>query len=61
MGDVNVGLATSSGLDSLTLLGLIKKSNKSEKLKKCFTIDFGKKFSEFEDAKKSVLKLDESR
>ena len=57
MGDVNVGLATSSGLDSLTLLGLIKKSNKSEKLKKCFTIDFGKKFSEFEDAKRSILKL----
>tara|TARA_A100001011_G_C14315243_1_gene847675 strand:+ start:1131 stop:2852 length:1722 start_codon:yes stop_codon:yes gene_type:complete len=57
MGDVNVGLAISSGLDSLTLLGLIKKSNKSEKLKKCFSIDFGKKFSEFEDAKKSVLKL----
>jgi len=57
MGDVSVGLATSSGLDSLTLLGLIKKSDKSEKLKKCFSLDFGKKFSEFEDAKKSIFKL----
>ena len=32
MGDVSVGLATSSGLDSLTLLGLIKKSDKFDKL-----------------------------
>ena len=44
MGDVNVGLATSSGLDSLTLLGLIKKSNKSEKLKNVLLLILVKSF-----------------
>ena len=52
-----MGLATSSGLDSLALLGLIKKSSKPQKLTKCFALDFGKDFSEFFEANKNITKF----
>ena len=57
MGDVDVGLAVSSGLDSLSLLGLIMNSPKSKKLTECFTLDYGENFSEFDEAKKSISQL----
>tara|TARA_B100000945_G_C20405093_1_gene609548 strand:- start:421 stop:2139 length:1719 start_codon:yes stop_codon:yes gene_type:complete len=57
MGDVNVGLAVSSGLDSLSLLALLKNTTLSEKLSECFTLDYGKDFSEFSEARKLVSKF----
>ena len=63
MGDVNVGLAVSSGIDSLSLLALFKNSKLSGKLTKCFTLDFGKDFSEFNEARKmtSILGMKTNR
>ena len=57
IGDVKVGLALSSGIDSLTLMSLINKSKLSKKLIKVFTIDFGEDFSEFQSAKKIAKKF----
>lgn len=54
MGDVNVGLALSSGIDSMALLSLIQKTKSSKKLIKNFSIDFGKDFSEFKKVKRNV-------
>ena len=54
---MKVGLALSSGIDSLTLMSLINKSKLSKKLIKVFTIDFGEDFSEFQSAKKIAKKF----
>ena len=50
-------MAVSSGLDSLSLLSLLKNTPISEKLSECFTLDFGKDFSEFNEARKLISKF----
>ena len=57
IGDVNVGLALSSGIDSMSIFSLIKRSKLSHKLKKVFTIDFGNDFSEFNSVQKTLKKF----
>lgn len=57
IGDVNIGLALSSGVDSMSIFSLINKSKLSHKLKKVFTVDFGDDFSEFNSVQKTLKKF----